>query len=292
MVLGIILSVKNRIITLLRWTLRLAVGAALLSVAAVIVLRFMPVYVTPLMLIRKISPPARLESAPIRYEWIDLSKMSSHLSKAFIAAEDSQFFAHNGFDFEAIQKAMKYNKTHRQKKGASTISQQTAKNVFLWPNRSWIRKGIEVYFTVLIEFLWSKERILEVYLNVIELGHGIYGVEAASREFFHKPANRLTVTEASLLAAVLPNPIKFKVNKPSLYVTTRSSRIQRRMNPAVIGVRADVSAGIKTPQREKPTMPEDPADEFDGMKDIVDDTSPELDSEASGLKNETSDESN
>jgi monofunctional biosynthetic peptidoglycan transglycosylase len=142
-----------------------------------------------------------------------------------IRAEDAKFYIHHGFDFEAIQAAMKYNKTHKKQKGASTISQQTAKNVFLWPSRSWLRKGMEVYFTVLIEALWSKDRILEVYLNVIELGPGVYGVEAASKKYFHKKAKNLSNREGALMAAVLPNPIKFKISRPSAYVLRRQRKI-------------------------------------------------------------------
>ena len=123
---------------------------------------------------------------------------------------------------------MKFNKTHKKQKGASTISQQTAKNVFLWPSRSWLRKGMEVYYTILIEFLWSKKRILEVYLNVIELGPGVYGVEAASQKYFHKKARNLTGAESALIASVLPNPIKFKINKPSAYILRRQRKIMGR----------------------------------------------------------------
>jgi hypothetical protein len=124
-----------------------------------------------------------------------------------------------------IEKAIEFNKTHKRKKGASTISQQTAKNVFLWPSRSWIRKGLETYFTILIEFFWSKDRIIEVYLNVVELGKGVYGVEAASKKFFYKKAKNLTASESALIAAVLPNPLKFKINKPSPYILKRQQKI-------------------------------------------------------------------
>lgn len=150
---------------------------------------------------------------------------------AVIAAEDARFLEHHGFDFEAIDKAIRYNsKSTRRIRGGSTITQQVAKNVFLWPSRSWVRKGVEVYFTGLIELMWSKRRILEVYLNVIELGDGVYGAEAAARTYFKKPAAKLNSSEAALLAAVLPNPRRFQVQKPSSYVRFRQMMIQRRMS--------------------------------------------------------------
>lgn len=190
-----------------------------LTITPVILYRFLPVPYTPLMLLR----PGTIE-----HKWVNMKEISPNVKKAVMRAEDDKFYQHNGFDFEAIEKAMKFNKTHKRQKGASTISQQTAKNVFLWPARSWIRKGMEVYFTVLIEFIWGKERIIEVYLNVIELGKGVYGVEAASKKFFHKHAKQLTTSEAALIAAVLPNPIKFKINKPSPYILKRQQKIMGR----------------------------------------------------------------
>jgi len=158
---------------------------------------------------------------------VPLEKISSAMPLAVIAAEDQKFEEHFGFDLEAIKKAEKYNKRHQGKKtkGASTISQQTAKNVFLWPNRSWIRKGFEVYFTFLIEIFWSKQRIMEVYLNVIEMGNGVYGVEAAAQEYFHKPASKLSVREAALIAAILPSPLKWSPVKPNARVQKKASRI-------------------------------------------------------------------
>lgn len=163
--------------------------------------------------------------------WVPIEEISPNIQRAVLKAEDYRFYEHNGFDFEAIEKAMKYNKTHKRKKGASTISQQTAKNVFLWPNRDWIRKGLEAYFTVLIELVWSKERIMEVYLNVIELGPGVYGVEAASQRYFHRPASRLTPSQAAMMAAVLPNPNRFRIDRPSSYVLARQRRILYRVSP-------------------------------------------------------------
>jgi monofunctional biosynthetic peptidoglycan transglycosylase len=169
-----------------------------------------------------------LRPSAIEKQWVSIKDISPAMKRAVVRAEDDKFYEHHGFDFEAIEKAMKFNKTHKRQKGASTISQQTAKNVFLWPSRSWVRKGLEAYFTILIELAWSKERILEVYLNVIELGKGVYGVEAASKKFFHKRAKNLTAGEAALIAAVLPNPIKFKINKPSPYILKRQQKIMGR----------------------------------------------------------------
>ncbi len=163
----------------------------------------------------------------IQKKWVPSHQISKHMYRSVLKAEDHNFFLHNGFDFDAIKKAMHYNKTHKKKIGASTITQQTAKNVFLWPNRSWARKALEVYFTILIEFFWSKERILEVYLNVIEFGKGIYGVEAASKIYFNKSAKDLTQYESALLAAVLPNPVRYKVSAPSSFVKRRQNKILR-----------------------------------------------------------------
>lgn len=194
-----------------------------------LILFFIFITVGPVLVYRYVSVPYTLvmflKPGPIEKQWVNLKDISPAVKRAVIRAEDGKFYHHHGFDFEAIEKAMKFNKTHKRQKGASTISQQTAKNVFLWPSRSWIRKGMEAYFTVLIEFFWSKDRILEVYLNVIELGKGVYGVEAASKKFFHKKAKQLTGSEAALIAAVLPNPIKFKINKPSAYVLKRQRKI-------------------------------------------------------------------
>ena len=156
----------------------------------------------------------------------------ANLPQAVVTSEDQKFAEHFGFDVEAIEKAKKYNEKHKGKKmkGASTISQQTAKNVFLWPSRSWIRKGFEVYFTFLIEVLWSKERILEVYLNVIEMGPGIYGAQAASQYYFNKSASQLSKLEAASIAAILPNPVRWSASKPTPYIKKKRTWILRRMN--------------------------------------------------------------
>lgn len=200
----------------------------ILSVSAVILYRFTPITYTPLMIYRSID-----KKYPIKHQWVELENISHYMQKTVVRSEDAKFYDHYGFDFEAIKKAQLYNEHHKKKKGASTISQQTAKNVFLWPSRTYFRKAMEAYFTVLIEFFWPKKRIMEAYLNVIELGPGIYGVEAASKYFFKKPAKKLTLAESALLTAVLPNPIKFKVNHPSNYILSRQSKIIGHANSAI-----------------------------------------------------------
>nr|MBP6658874.1 monofunctional biosynthetic peptidoglycan transglycosylase [Bacteroidia bacterium] len=198
-----------------------------ISILSVIIFRFVPIPVTPLMLIRCVEQKWDGKEMKLKKDWVSLDKISSAMPLAVIAAEDQKFEEHFGFDLEAIRKAENYNKKHQGKrmKGASTISQQTAKNVFLWQGRNWIRKGFEVYFTFLIEIFWSKQRIMEVYLNVIEMGNGIYGVEAAAQEYFHKPASKLSVREASLIAAILPSPLKWSPVKPNARVQKKAGRI-------------------------------------------------------------------
>ncbi len=203
-----------------------------LSIASVLIFRFVPIPVTPLMIIRCVEQKWNGQEMTLKKNWTSLYEMSAAMPLAAMAAEDQNFEEHNGFDFEAIKKAQVYNERHKGKKvrGASTISQQTAKNVFLFPVRSWIRKGFEVYFTFLIETLWSKKRIMEVYLNVAETGNGIYGAEAAAQEYFHKPAKKLSMREAALIAAVFPNPRKWSPAKPSLYIQRRADRIVHFMS--------------------------------------------------------------
>ncbi len=219
---------KNNFKRFLNYLLKFALAFLLLSLASVIVYRFAPIPYTALMFWKSTDALIKGEPVGINKKWVPINEISKAMQTAVIKAEDDKFYQHHGFDFEAIDKAIKYNKTHKKQKGASTISQQTAKNVFLWPSRNWIRKGMEVYFTVLIELLWSKERILEAYLNVIELGPGVYGVEAASQKYFHKKAKSLTLSQASLIAAILPNPIKFKIDKPSAYILKRQRKIMGR----------------------------------------------------------------
>lgn len=197
------------------------------TIATALVYNFLPVPLTPFMIIQYLKNP----KAGFHKEWVPLSKISNELSLAVIASEDQLFLEHFGFDINAIKKAMEHNERTNNKhiKGASTISQQTAKNVFLWPERSWLRKGLEIYFTALIETLWTKERILEVYLNVIEMGKGIYGAQAASVAYFKRDAYKLNTTQSALIAAVLPNPEKLSVQNPSLYVLERQQWIMEQM---------------------------------------------------------------
>lgn len=206
-------------------------GVAILasSILAVVVLRFVPVPVSALMVERRIVSWFDPKPYVSRHKWVPLGEIAPCMGAAVIAAEDQTFPDHFGFDWQAIEKAFKHNETSRRKRGASTVSQQTAKNLFLWERRSWVRKGLEAYFTLLLEVDWPKTRILEVYLNIVEFGDGVYGVEAAARTYFGKPAKRLTPSEAALLAAVLPNPHKFKANAPSDYLRGRQAWILNQM---------------------------------------------------------------
>lgn len=201
----------------------------MLSILMVVVFRFVPVPITPLMVIRCAEQWQNDAEVTLKKDWEPMERISENLQLAVVCAEDQKFPEHHGFDVEAIEKALEHNKRGKRVRGASTISQQTAKNLFLWPSRSWLRKGLEAYFTVLIELIWPKERILEVYLNIIELGPGIYGAEAAAQEFFRKPAEKLTRSEAALLAAVLPNPLKYSAARPSPYVRSRQAWVLVQM---------------------------------------------------------------
>jgi monofunctional glycosyltransferase len=203
----------------------------ILSIGFTILYRFVPVPITPLMVIR-LWEQAWDEKKDIRLtkDWVSMSKISRHMPQAVVAAEDQKFLDHWGFDMEAMEKAWEGNKRGKRIKGASTITQQTAKNVFLWPSRNFVRKGLEAYFTLLMELLWSKERIMEVYLNVIEMGDGIYGIEAAAQTYFKKPAAKLNRSEAAVIAAVLPNPRRWNPSRPTGYIRGRQSWIMRQMN--------------------------------------------------------------
>ncbi len=197
------------------------------TILVVLLYSFINPPLTPLMLNRKFEYVFKGKKVKIRRDWVSIEKISPHLVQAVIAAEDNRFLEHNGFDFKAMKAAMKYNKNpkHKIKRGASTISQQTAKNVFLWPARSYIRKGFEVYFTFLIEIIWSKKRIMEVYLNVIEMGIGVYGAEAASLYYFNKPVSQITRNEAALIAATLPSPRRYDPKRPSAFLIRQQSRV-------------------------------------------------------------------
>ncbi len=190
-----------------------------------------------IILLKWVDPPITLTQLGswitghgLKRDYVSRNKISSNARLAVIASEDQLFPDHNGFDFKSIEKAMKHNQKSKSLRGASTISQQVAKNVFLWQGRSWIRKGLEVYFTFMIELIWGKKRILQVYINVAEMGDGIFGIEAASQKYFNKPALNLSRQEAAMIAACLPNPVKYKVMPPSSDVLYRSGWIMRKMN--------------------------------------------------------------
>lgn len=211
---------------IIRWMVVAFFGSTIL---VVVLYRFVPVYYTPLMFIRSFQQIANGEPLKMHHHWVSMDRISPHMPVAVMASEDQRFLLHHGFDYKAIEKAAMHNLEGKRKHGASTISQQTAKNVFLWPGRSWVRKGFEAYFTVLIEFMWSKQRIMEVYLNSIEMGDGIYGVDAVATDNFSKSAVDLSRSECALIAATLPNPRKFSSKTPSPYMLKRRSQIEHQM---------------------------------------------------------------
>lgn len=197
-----------------------------ITVLWVVAYKYLPVPYTPLMAIRAYNGD---ENYQTKHQWESIDEISSYLQLAVICAEDQNFMKHNGFDYDAIEKAYEKNKTGKRLRGASTISQQTAKNVFLWPERSWLRKGMEVYFTFLIETMWSKERIMEVYLNSIEMGDGVFGAEAAAQYWFNKSAKNLSQYEAAAIAAILPTPRNYRAFPASAYIEKRKSWIVKQM---------------------------------------------------------------
>ena len=208
---------------------RLILAFFISTILMVLIYRVIPVYLTPLMAIRAIQALSAGERPTFNHSWVKLENISPHLIQAVVASEDNLFMKHWGFDFEQIKRAMKENKRRSKPRGASTISQQTAKNVFLWPQSSFVRKGFEVYFTVLIELVWGKERIMEVYLNSIEMGRGIYGAESVARLHFNKSAAQITAYDSATIAATLPNPLRFNSAKPTAYIEQRRSQILRLM---------------------------------------------------------------
>jgi monofunctional biosynthetic peptidoglycan transglycosylase len=225
-----------------RWSWRLALAWVVGSVAVVLLLRFVPVGYSGFMLQRQLNAWfAGDHDFRLRQRWVPLAQVSRELPIALVAAEDQKFPLHHGFDVEAIRDAIEDAEDGERLRGASTISQQTAKNLFLWNGRSFVRKGLEAYFTVLIELCWSKQRILEVYLNVAEFGDGLYGAAAASDAYFRKTPGALTARESALLAAVLPNPRRLRVDRPSAYVQRRAAWIERQTRqlggPAYLGQR-------------------------------------------------------
>ncbi|MBR4553580.1 MAG: monofunctional biosynthetic peptidoglycan transglycosylase [Bacteroidaceae bacterium] len=216
------------------WTLGLFFASSVLSVVAY---RFLPVSITPLMVIRSIEQVQAGEKPRLYHEWQSFENISPQLSIAVVASEDQNFLKHHGFDIGAIEQAIEESEHGRRRRGASTISQQTAKNVFLWPSSTWLRKGLEAYFTVLIEALWPKQRILEVYLNSIEMGDGIYGAEAVAKKHFGTRARSLTEGQCALIAASLPNPRKFNSGAPSPYMLKRQRQITREMRHVRVWMR-------------------------------------------------------
>jgi monofunctional biosynthetic peptidoglycan transglycosylase len=217
---------------LLKWIAIAILSCVLLSVLAVVTLRWVNPPTSAFMLENRLTALAEGDHAyRTDYEWMDLENISPHAAIAVVASEDQQFPFHAGFDFNSIRESVRISEKGKKKhlRGASTISQQVAKNLFLWNGYSFLRKGLEAYLTVIMELTWPKERILEVYLNIAEFGRGIYGVQAASERFFHKPAARLSSSEAATLAAVLPNPIKMHADKPSAYVAERREQILGQM---------------------------------------------------------------
>ncbi|MBU2921531.1 monofunctional biosynthetic peptidoglycan transglycosylase [Winogradskyella psychrotolerans] len=211
---------------LFRFFGKLLLWSIILSIGLVVLYKYIPIPGTPLMAIRYFEDN---ESKMWEHNWVPIENMSEHIQLAVICSEDQKFLDHNGFDIEAIEKAYEYNKKGKRIRGGSTISQQTAKNVFLWLERSWLRKGLETYFTFLIENIWSKERILEVYLNSIEMGPNIYGIDAAAQHWFNKTAANLSVYEAAAIASILPNPRTYRANPATNYIQKRKQWIVKQM---------------------------------------------------------------
>lgn len=220
------MKVLRKIQRIIRWIVLLFFGSTILFV---FIYRWCPVYLTPLMLIRCTQQMWHGQDLRLHHHWVPLSDISPSLPIAVMASEDQLFMQHHGFDLKAIGQAWEERQSGRRMRGGSTISQQTAKNVFLWPGRSWVRKGLEAYFTALIELIWGKERIMEVYLNSIEMGDGIYGAEAVSQLHFGCPASDLTRPNCALIAATLPNPLRFSSLHPSPYMLRRQTWIMGQM---------------------------------------------------------------
>jgi len=221
------ISRVRRVLVILLGALATCVVASVLAAA---LLRWIPPLSSAMMVERQITALFKGQKYYPTYQWVRWSKIAPTAPLAVIAAEDQRFAEHHGFDLDSLQKALDDHERGRRLRGASTISQQVAKNLFLWSGRSYVRKGLEAYFTVLIETLWPKRRILEVYLNIAEMGDGVFGVEAASQRYFRKPASRLSAREAALLAAILPNPHRLRASRPSAFVEERRAWILRQMD--------------------------------------------------------------
>lgn len=214
---------------ILRFLWKVTICFFVISTFLVVLFKFVPIPFTPLMGIRALEQKSNGQEMTCSHDWVPLEEISPNIQKAVIASEDATFLTHYGFDLNAINKAMESNEKGKKLRGGSTISQQTAKNIFLWQGRSYLRKGLEAYFTVLIELIWGKERIMEVYLNSIEMGSGVYGVQAASNHWYGKSAQDLSKKEAAGIAAILPNPRKFKASNSSGYTERRKIRIMKHM---------------------------------------------------------------
>lgn len=212
-----------------KWTRNIIIAFFALSILQVIILKFLPVYYTPYMVYNNIAQSFSEDKMKCEHKWVPLDKISKKLPLAVVASEDNLYMTHSGFDFKEIAKSIEEADKGKRVRGGSTITQQTAKNVFLWHGKSYIRKGLEAYYTVLIEFIWGKERIMEVYLNSIEMGKNIYGAEAVAQQHFNKSASKLTAIECALIAATLPNPVKFNSKKPSKYILKRKTKILNLM---------------------------------------------------------------
>ncbi|QOY63385.1 monofunctional biosynthetic peptidoglycan transglycosylase [Lysobacter sp. H21R4] len=213
-----------------RWVVAVPLVLLVASIVQVGTLRFVDPPTSAFMVARQVSAWTRGESDfRLAYQWRDRGQISSNLPLAVVASEDQRFADHHGFDLEAIRKARERHEEGGRLRGASTISQQTAKNLFLWSGRSWARKGLEVWYTALVELMWPKSRIIEVYVNVAEFGDGVYGAQAAAQRYFGKDASQLTAAESARLAAVLPSPKRYSVERPGPYVQRRTMQIQRQM---------------------------------------------------------------
>ena len=221
-------KIRDLIKKVILWIVVAFFASTILSVA---VLRWVPVWFTPLMFIRLAQQVSEGKELTLHHHWVPLEEIAPSLPTAVMASEDARFQEHHGFDYKAIEHAAMRNIKHPEKRklGASTISQQTAKNVFLWPGRSWVRKGFEVYFTTLIELMWTKQRIMEVYLNSIEMGDGIYGADAVAKHHFNTTADKLTKAQCALIAVSLPNPRRMNSARPSAYMLKRQKRILHEM---------------------------------------------------------------
>ena len=213
-----------------RWLRNILIFFFTSTILAVVILKYIPVYITPLMLIRCVEQMIDGEVPEIRHRWVPLEEISHNLPQAVMASEDNLFLKHSGFDLEQIQKAQIEAQEGKRQRGASTISQQTARNVFLWQQRSWLRKGLEAYFTFLIEKIWGKERIMEVYLNSIEMGNGIYGADAVARINFKTTPDRLTKDQCAYIAVSLPNPRQRDSAHPTSWMKKAHNTIKKRMN--------------------------------------------------------------